>query len=546
MPSTCLISNRTSKQLGSGVSFHRFPPKSEAVKRGKWLLVLGLNESDVADHHRVCSQHFPNGDCTQLPSLYLGKRFRSPKKSWTARWQRAAKRKSADTGDKAGPCAKRHLEYSTSPATTRKSSDQSGGEESGTSSLCTPIGEVLLSDYSVHELPSECSEESALDVSGLSGSYANESSTNAIVSTALVARIEALEIENKALHRQVSSTSKPFRLSVIAHSDSLVNFYTGFQSYDLLLTFFDFLGPVVNHLEYWGSKEKASRKRKTKLDPLNQFFLMLIKLRLNLREKDIALRFGITTSTVSKYFITWISFLHKHLAELQWTPTREQVKCTLPEAFREKFPDTYAIIDASEVFIETPCDLQYQSSTWSNYKHHNTAKFIVSCTPNGAISFVSPLYVGSISDVELTRVSGFIEALSGKAGVSIMADRGFTISDQLAPHGIKLNIPPFMEGRSQLSAEDVRKGCKIASLRIHVERAIGRIKNFTILKGTLPLSMARIANQIVQVCAWLVNFQPALIPPPSGDMDEVDTYFANLSNEDADYDADTELSDDQI
>lgn len=58
--------------------------------------------------------------------------------------------------------------------------------------------------------------------------------------------------------------------------------------------------------------------------------------------------------------------------------------------------------------------------------------------------------------------------------------------------------------------------------------------------------MSRIANQIVQVCAWLVNFQLVLIPPPSGDMEEVDTYFTNLSNEDSDYDADTELSDEEI
>ena len=38
-----------------------------------------------------------------------------------------------------------------------------------------------------------------------------------------------------------------------------------------------------------------------------------------------------------------------------------------------------------------------------------------------------------------------------------MADRGFTISDQIAPRGIKLNIQPLMEGRSQLSAEDLPK-----------------------------------------------------------------------------------------
>ena len=118
---------------------------------------------------------------------------------------KSSKEKSADTGGKAGPRAKHHLQYSTSPATMGTSSDQNGGEESGASTiLSTP---VLLSDYSVQELPSECSEESALDASGLSGSYANESSTNVIVSTALVARIQALEIENKALRDKVLESS---------------------------------------------------------------------------------------------------------------------------------------------------------------------------------------------------------------------------------------------------------------------------------------------------------------------------------------------------
>ena len=93
-------------------------------------------------------------------------------------------------------------------------------------------------------------------------------------------------------------------------------------------------------------------------------------------------------------------------------------------------------------FIETPSDLHLQSSTWSNYKHHNTAQFLVACTLNGAICFMSPLYVGSISDVELTRCSGLIEKIDGKEGISIMADHGFTIKDQLEAIGVDLNIPP--------------------------------------------------------------------------------------------------------
>ena len=92
-------------------------------------------------------------------------------------------------------------------------------------------------------------------------------------------------------------------------------------------------------------------------------------------------------------------------------PSTEQVRATLLHAFKEKYPDTYTIIDGSEVFIEKPSDLHMQSSTWSDYKSHNTAKVLLGCTPNGAVMYISPLYVDSISDVQLTRVSGFVDAL---------------------------------------------------------------------------------------------------------------------------------------
>ena len=60
---------------------------------------------------------------------------------------------------------------------------------------------------------------------------------------------------------------------------------------------------------------------------------------------------------------------------------------------------------------------------------------------------------------------------------------------------VGLNIPLFMDGCAQLSADEVLEGCKIASLR----RAISRIKNLNISKGTLPNTLTRIANQIVAV-----------------------------------------------
>ena len=60
-----------------------------------------------------------------------------------------------------------------------------------------------------------------------------------------------------------------------------------------------------------------------------------------------------------------------------------------------------------------------------------------------------------------------------------MADRGFIMKDMLKELDIELNLPPFLQGREQLPPEEVQKGRKIASLCIHVERAIGCIKTFS-------------------------------------------------------------------
>ena len=116
-----------------------------------------------------------------------------------------------------------------------------------------------------------------------------------------------------------------------------------------------------------------------------------------------------------------------------------------------------------------------------------------------------------------------------------MADRGFTILDQLKAIGVELNIPPFLDGKQQLSAEEVQQGRSIASLRMHVERAIGRLKNFSILRGVFPLKMARLANQIVSVCAFITNFFPPLVPPPT-DVDDTIDISDSSDSEDIDID----------
>ena len=91
-----------------------------------------------------------------------------------------------------------------------------------------------------------------------------------------------------------------------------------------------------------------------------------------------------------------------------------------------------------------------------------------------------------------------------------MADKGFTIED-IFPLGISLNTPLFLGMLDQMSAEDVVQTQDIASLRIHVERATNKVKNFSIFEGVIPLSQFGIVNQMWCVCAILCNMQDPII-----------------------------------
>ena len=140
-----------------------------------------------------------------------------------------------------------------------------------------------------------------------------------------------------------------------------------------------------------------------------------------------------------------------------------------------------------------------QLSAWSQHNHHNTAKFLVACTPNGALLYILPCFVGSISDIELTCLKNS-DKTGEKPGISIMGGRGFVIRDLVEGLGMSWNISPFLERRTQLSeVKYVRNAKLIASLRTHFERAIGRIKKISILYEMLPFSLACLANQIVCV-----------------------------------------------
>ena len=131
-------------------------------------------------------------------------------------------------------------------------------------------------------------------------------------------------------------------------------------------------------------------------------------------------------------------------------PNGEVIRATMPDSFKEKYSSTRAIIDCTEIRCQMPSSLLLNSKLFSSYENHVTLKGLVGIAPSEAITFSSQLYSGNISDRKIVGRSGFLK-LEFDNGDTMMADKGFTIDD-LLPLGVTLNIPPFLESNSQMTA----------------------------------------------------------------------------------------------
>ena len=92
-----------------------------------------------------------------------------------------------------------------------------------------------------------------------------------------------------------------------------------------------------------------------------------------------------------------------------------------------------------------------------------------------------------------------------------MVDKGFLIQTECEVRNIKVIRPPFAKQNEQMSTEDSLKTKGVAAARVHIERIMERLKNFSILKSVIDWDMTKYFDKIVVIICDLVNLSAPII-----------------------------------
>ena len=288
--------------------------------------------------------------------------------------------------------------------------------------------------------------------------------------------------------------------------DTTVAFYTGLPNLNVLKLVFKF---IENHV---AAGKSLSREQ--------EYLLCLVKLRMNYLFKDIAFQLNISVATVHRSFHNILDILYARLSFLIKWPTRENLRESMPMTFRDNFgKKVVVVLDCFELFTERPSSTVNKVYTYSNYKHHQTVKYLIGIAPQGVITYISDGWGGRTSDKYITEKSGLLENLL--PGDVVMVDRGFNIEESVNFYQAELAIPNFTRGKTQLHPMAVEKTRKIAAVRIHVERVIGLlVRKFRIFEGVVPVDFMKLRSgettptidKIVKVACCLTNLNQSVVP----------------------------------
>ncbi|XP_052764076.1 uncharacterized protein LOC128205997 [Mya arenaria] len=370
------------------VTLHRFPTDDKLRKLWiKRLKAVSPNFVSSLKNDRLCSVHFANGKYTKknpFPCVFI-----------INNKEKIFKLSKVESSEPAYKCNDEDQEA--------ENEEYDGPDCTLTTSSVSEYASIKFHDYAGQiefTVQKTLNKDTQADKVGVSFSTQTEgtssvSVTKCSVSTQTDFETPLCKCMSKTTSEVGVQVNKPDLTVEDIKSNEMCMFYTGLPIVETFHLLFDERDDVESHTNRCENGENKGRPRALRL--IDDFFLVLMRLRFGLLLEDLARRFHVSKSTYSNITNQWISYMSVKLSTLVAWPSRKTLKVTMPQKFKRKYPNCRIIIDCTEFYTETPQSLANKSMMYSHYKSHMTWKALLGISPSGIITFVSDIWSGTLA-----------------------------------------------------------------------------------------------------------------------------------------------------
>ncbi len=227
--------------------------------------------------------------------------------------------------------------------------------------------------------------------------------------------------------------------------------------------------------------------RRRRLTPEQEILLTLIYLRHNVSHEVVGALFGMSADTSENTFHEVVAVLREVCPAQRWDAEKHWKK---GEPSWQPDPADRLLIDSFETPVRRPSLDAAQRRVYSGKKKRHTLKTQVVTDASGEVWEIDPGHRGPQSDKKLYEASGVAERYPGQEKRGDLGYQGAT--DVLVPHKKPKG--------GTLTSEQREQNRQYASIRVHVEHGIRRLKAFRILREDYRLALGlfpRIAFVVV-------------------------------------------------
>ena len=344
----CAIHCSNVYRKGSGIQFYRFPVDEQ--RRRLWIAAVKRKDWCPTEYMWICSEHFINRVKSNNPlaSNYVPTIFQFTKspikrnleaKSETFERRQLAKKRRIEQSERAlvdkenikRRKAEEEIERKRN-AEAEEKKRQNEVEERRKIEEAERLKREEAEKQKRLEKEAQQRLEEEIEAKRLEEIETNKRLKNAVEKLeddyeALLTKynnmmeeiVEVKSDKNRLISKVNALSKRVLTKQALIEDNKKVKYYTGLPSFSVLDAIYALVTKGLPDSNF------------------DQFLMTLMKLRLNCGDQDLAYRFGISQSTVSRAISKWIDILFTKLSKLIYWPDCEELVKTMPTAFKKQF-----------------------------------------------------------------------------------------------------------------------------------------------------------------------------------------------------------------